>query len=68
MTTSELCRWLRDNSSGVYRPALEAADRLEQMERALTDLSKCKLSEENCASFEVANLRIHNAAQRGLKC
>ena len=30
MNNSELIQWLRDNSSGVYRPSAEAADRLEQ--------------------------------------
>jgi hypothetical protein len=27
-TNAELIKWLRDNSSGVYRPSNEAADRL----------------------------------------
>ena len=31
MNTPELIQWLRDNSSGVYRPANEAADLLTQM-------------------------------------
>jgi len=33
MTTPELTQWLRDNSSGVYRPAAEAADVIEQLQR-----------------------------------
>jgi hypothetical protein len=32
MTTPELKKWLRENSSGVYRPAAEAADLIEDME------------------------------------
>ncbi len=31
MLDEELCQWLRDNSSGVYRPAAEAARRIEEM-------------------------------------
>ena len=31
MTTPELIQWLRDNSSGVYRPARDAADLLARM-------------------------------------
>lgn len=32
MTDEQLCEWLRDNSSGVYRPAAEAARRIEEMQ------------------------------------
>jgi hypothetical protein len=35
MTNDELKKWLRDNSSGTYRPAREAADRMEMLETAL---------------------------------
>ena len=28
---AELCQWLRDNSSGIYRPAAEAATELERL-------------------------------------
>lgn len=31
MTTRELIKWLRENLSGVYRPAAEAADRIEEL-------------------------------------
>jgi Mg2+ and Co2+ transporter CorA len=31
--TLELTQWLRDNSSGFYRPAAEAADVIEQLKR-----------------------------------
>ncbi len=37
MTTSELTTWLRDNSSGIYRPARDAADRLEELVRQLEE-------------------------------
>ncbi len=36
MTDQELIEWLRANSSGVYRPAAEAADRLEALTRPET--------------------------------
>ena len=67
MKIKELAQWLRDNSSGVYRPAREAADRLERMERVLRQFSEVNLTNDNCASFEVANKRIRNLALEGLK-
>ena len=30
-TDEELCKWLRDNSSGCYRPSAMAADRIEEL-------------------------------------
>tara|TARA_B100000768_G_C11281315_1_gene378798 strand:+ start:4128 stop:4418 length:291 start_codon:yes stop_codon:yes gene_type:complete len=27
----ELCKWLRDNSSGIYRPSALAANRIEEL-------------------------------------
>ena len=66
MELLELKKWLRENSSGIYRPAAEAADRLERMEAALKQLSECNLHDGNCASFDVANRRIRNLALRAL--
>ena len=34
MGRTELCAWLRANSSGVYRPAAEAADEIEHLAAA----------------------------------
>ena len=31
MKTSDLCKWLRNNSSGIYRPARDAADLIEHL-------------------------------------
>lgn len=31
MNDTELIQWLRENSSGNYRPSLQAADRLEEL-------------------------------------
>lgn len=31
MTNEELCAWLREHSSGAYRPAAEAAARIEEL-------------------------------------
>lgn len=31
MTNAELCAWLREHSSGVYRPSAEAAERIEEL-------------------------------------
>ena len=33
MKTHELTKWLRENSSGVYRPAAEAADLIERLQK-----------------------------------
>jgi hypothetical protein len=40
MTTPELIQWLRDNSSGVYRPAAEAAEVIEQLQRERDEARK----------------------------
>ena len=34
MGRTELCAWLRANSSGIYRPAAEAADEIEMLSAA----------------------------------
>ena len=31
MSNAELCQWLRDNSSGIYRPSAEAAAKLDRL-------------------------------------
>lgn len=33
MTNKELTQWLRNNSSGIYRPAALAADVIEELEK-----------------------------------
>jgi len=33
-----LCQWLRDNSSGVYRPSSAAADRIETQNHEIRQL------------------------------
>jgi hypothetical protein len=45
----ELCRWLRDNSSGIYRPAACAADLIEKLQREKEELRREneKLKKEN---------------------
>jgi hypothetical protein len=35
MKTKDLKKWLRDNSSGIYRPSKEAADYIDELEKAL---------------------------------
>jgi chromosome segregation ATPase len=56
LTTLALTQWLRDNSSGVYRPAAEAADVIEQLKRerdALRDIFPkilIALQSGNCAA------------------
>ena len=36
MTNMELKEWLRRNSSGVYRPSADAADRLDKLEEVVS--------------------------------
>jgi hypothetical protein len=67
MTIPQLIKWLKQNSSGIYRPANEAADRMETMAKALTQLANCNLNEDNCGSLEVATKRVRNVASIGLK-
>lgn len=50
MKDNDLCRWLRDNSSGVYRPSEEAATRIEILKEALNDLLN------DCINFDGGNL------------
>ena len=40
MKTPDLKKWLRDNSSGVYRPAREAANLIDQLEHDLQEALK----------------------------
>jgi hypothetical protein len=66
MNTKDLIEWLRNNSSGAYRPAAEAADRMEAMLHALQTFAACDLNEHNCSGFHVANSRIRNIAFNAL--
>jgi hypothetical protein len=67
MTTDELIEWLKENSSGVYRPAYEAAKRLEHMQAHLKMMADCDLNESNCSSLEVASKRVRNIAKMALR-
>ena len=40
MTTPELTKWLRENSSGAYRPAAEAADLIESLTKQNAELKR----------------------------
>jgi hypothetical protein len=40
MTTPELTKWLRENSSGVYRPAADAADLIEKLTKQNAELKR----------------------------
>lgn len=37
MKQDDLCKWLRDNSSGVYRPAAEAAGEIERQASVIAE-------------------------------
>jgi len=69
MTTPEHTQWLRDNSSGVYRPAAEAAEVIEQLQHQrdeareeLTDM----IEQRNCflIRFEKAQERMIDAERQ----
>ena len=38
MKSKKLCKWLRDNSSGAYRPSATAASRIELLEEVASAL------------------------------
>ena len=50
MKDKDLCKWLRDNSSGTYRPSAEAATRIEMLKHALNDLLN------DCINFDGGKL------------
>ena len=50
MKDKDLCKWLRDNSSGTYRPSAEAATRIEMLNYALNELLN------DCINFDGGNL------------
>lgn len=47
MTTEELCKWLRENSSGVYRPAALAAEEIESLTARLSESEQQYLQTHN---------------------
>jgi hypothetical protein len=47
MNNKELCKWLVDNSSGIYRPAKEAADRIKMLEEVLFNIASLPSSRED---------------------
>jgi hypothetical protein len=52
MGRSELCAWLRANSSGDYRPAAEAADEIEHLaESAASHFKQAMLNGEAANEF-----------------
>lgn len=44
MTRTELCAWLRANSSGIYWPAADAADEIERLEAALCEIANADMT------------------------
>jgi len=58
MTTPELTKWLRDNSSGVYRPAAEAADLIEALVKQNAELKR-ELTNEQKNYYALASQHLH---------
>ena len=50
MKDKDLCKWLRDNSSGTYRPSAEAATRIEILNERLSE-ALCKVDETDKESL-----------------
>ncbi len=46
-TEDELCKWLRDNSSGIYRQSANAADKIEGLAQQVAELRAALLSIKN---------------------
>ena len=72
MTNEELKKWLRDNSSGVYRPASDAADLIERLESDLlaqTDVNHVFKEWRRTDELRLADVRkvaaLNNAAMNG---
>lgn len=57
MTNEELIQWLRDNSSGIYRPSEMAADRMEAMIKALENCVSDLSTMPRSLGFEYTSLR-----------
>jgi hypothetical protein len=53
--------WNKDSD-----PVAVLADRIGKMKSSLEQLAECNLTEENCASLEVASRRVRNIARTGL--
>lgn len=52
MNTTQLVQWLRDHSSGIYRPSRDAAELIEQLERENNQLRAYVAElEEQCDSI-----------------
>lgn len=49
MNNDDLCKWLKENSSGVYRTAAVAADRIKELEKALFEITCLPSSREDDA-------------------
>ena len=47
MNNDKLCKWLKDNSSGIYKPAAEAAERIKELEEALFEITCLPSSRED---------------------
>ena len=47
MNNDKLCKWLKDNSSGIYKPAAEAAERIKELESTLFEITCLPSSRED---------------------
>ncbi len=66
MSDEKLCKWLRDNSSGVYRPSAEAARRIIKLRSALENLAEIAAQCDSWESFpQCAIDEAYNALNQG---
>lgn len=67
MTTPELTKWLRENSSGDYRPAAEAADLIDRLVEVMRGAVACSEHQKDCicawCEVERQNVEIRAATE-----
>lgn len=71
MTTPELIAWLREHSSGIYRPSAEAADLIERMaaiskdhdaRARMANFARCAC--DHCKALRTANTMLSVDGER----
>ena len=65
ISRTELCQWLRDNSSGVYRHAADAADEIEMLAQlANQHFARAMANGEEVRRLREENERLRKDAER----
>ena len=64
----KLCKWLRENSSGFYRPSAEAATRIEQLKEELQIAKELILMHITNFCCPICNEVIENGSEHTPTC